>query len=255
MKEITMLERIPGPWGSNYECALSLTFDDGMDSQLETAVPLLAKSNLHGTFYVNPSGSDWRKKLLPWETVAGYGHEIGNHTISHPCACAFKENRSNCLETMTLEDIDWEVGEGKRRISEAIPIQDDFTFCYPCYHAHVGEGIKRQSYVPVVAKYHSAGRGKGDYANHPLTSDIHHLYSFPVERHALSEMIVLIEETAVQKRWVILTFHGISEGHLSVNKSDFKGLCEYLQKHNKRIWTAPVVNVSKAIGAWRIQKT
>ena len=184
-----------------------------------------------------------------------YGHEIGNHTISHPCACAFKENRSNCLETMTLEDIDWEVGEGKRRISEAIPIQDDFTFCYPCYHAHVGEGIKRQSYVPVVAKYHSAGRGKGDYANHPLTSDIHHLYSFPVERHALSEMIGLIEETAVQKRWVILTFHGISEGHLSVNKSDFKGLCEYLQKHNKRIWTAPVVNVSKAIGAWRIQKT
>ena len=36
------------------------------------------------------------------------------------------ETRVNCLETMTLDDMEWEIGEGKRRISEAIPGQVDF---------------------------------------------------------------------------------------------------------------------------------
>ncbi len=241
----------PHPWQDEYEGAVSLTFDDGMQSQLHRALPILAENGLHGTFYVNPRGRDWRGLLAPWKAVAEAGHEVGNHTVSHPCSCAFKETRADCLETMTLDEIEWEIGEGKRRISEVIPEQLDFTFCYPCYHAHVGEGPGRQSYVPVVARHHAAGRGKGDFANHPLTTDLHHLYSFPVERHALSDMIGLVEEAASQSRWAVLTFHGISEGHLSVTESDFSGLCSYLGKHRDRIWTAPVVTVAKAISDWR----
>ena len=241
----------PDPWPNGYDGAVSLTFDDGMHSQLDRAIPMLAASGLRGTFYVNPRGPDWRGRLAPWTVVAEAGHEVGNHTVSHPCSCAFKETRDGCLEAMTLDDMEWEVGEGKRRISEAIPGQVDFTFCYPCYHAHVGEGPDRQSYVPVVARHHVAGRGKGDFANHPLTADLHHLYSYPVERHALSEMIGLVEEAAGQRRWAVLTFHGISEGHLSVTESDFGGLCDYLREHSHRIWTAPVVAVAHSIRDWR----
>ncbi len=241
----------PNPWQTGYEGAVSLAFDDGMQSQLDKAIPLLAQNSLCGTFYVNPGGPNWRERLMPWIAVAEAGHEIGNHTVNHPCACAFKENRVDCLEMMTLDEITWEVGEGKRRISEMIPNQVDFSFCYPCYHTHVGEGLGRQSYVPVVANHHLAGRGKGDYANHPLTSDLHHLYSFPVENHSLSEMIGLVEEALGQGRWAVLTFHGISEGHLSVTESDFSSLCDYLRKHRDRIWTAPIVDIARAIYAWR----
>ena len=239
------------PWQNGCAGAVSLTFDDGMRSQLDRAIPILAESGLSGTFYVNPRGPDWRGRLAPWTAVAEAGHEVGNHTVSHPCSCAFKETREDCLETMTLDDMEWEIGEGKRRISEAIPGQGDFTFCYPCYHAHVGEGKDRRSYVPVVARHHVAGRGKGDFANHPLTTDLHHLYSFPVERQARTEMIGLVEEAFGQGKWAVLTFHGISEGHLSVTESDFSGLCDYLRENRGRIWTAPVVNVARAIRAWR----
>ena len=241
----------PHPWLEGCEGAVSLTFDDGMASQLDRALPILAENDLHGTFYVNPRGTDWRGLLAPWKAVAGDGHEVGNHTVNHPCSCAFKETRTGCLETMTLEDMEWEIGEGRRRISEAIPGQADFTFCYPCYHAHVGEGPGRRSYVPVVARHHIAGRGKGDFANHPLTADLHHLYSYPAERQARAGMIGLVEEAMNLGQWAVLTFHGISEGHLSVTEADFSGLCGYLRAHRDRIWTAPVVTVARAVRDWR----
>lgn len=241
------------PWPAGCEGAVSLTFDDGMPSQLERAVPLLKDHGLTGTFYINPRGDDWKSKLEPWRAVAQAGHEIGNHTVNHPCSCAFKEQREGGLEQMTLDDIETEIAEGKRRIMAAIPEQKACTFCYPCYHAHVGEGPTRQSYVPIVAGYHPAGRGKGDYGNHPVTADLHHLYSFPVERYAASEMIGLIEEYAAQGRWTILTFHGIHAGHLSVADVDFIGVCKHLQINKNRLWTAPVITVTDRIRAWRAE--
>lgn len=242
-------------WPDACEAAVSLTFDDGMPSQLDRAIPILAEHNLKGTFYVNPRGEDWLKNLEPWRAVAHAGHEVGNHTVNHPCSCAFKDTRDGGLEQMTLADIELEIAEGKRRIAEAIPEQTACTFCYPCYHAHVGEGPTRQSYVPVVAGYHTAARGKGDEANHPVTADLHHLYSFPVERLAVSEMIGLVENAVAKKRWTILTFHGILEGHLSVSEVDFIGLCQHLSRNKHRIWTAPVITASDRIRSWRMENS
>ena len=241
------------PWPDSCEAALSLTFDDGMPSHLDRAVPILGDHNLKGTFYINPRGDDWQKNIEPWRAVVHAGHEVGNHTVNHPCSWAFKEARDGGLEKMTLADIEQEIAEGKRRIGEAIPGQSGFTFCYPCYHAHIGEGPTRQSYVPVVASYHTAARGKGDEANHPVTADLHHLYSIPVERKAAWEMIGLVEDAVAKHRWVILTFHGIHAGHLSVAEVDFIGLCQHLDRNKKRIWTAPVITVSNRIRSWRLE--
>lgn len=238
-------------WPDAFHGAVSLTFDDGMRSQLERAIPTLNEYGLKGTFYVNPRGEDWKADLLPWRDVAATGHEVGNHTISHPCSWAFKTIRDTGLERMSLKDMEEEITTGKRRIHEAIPDQGEHTFCYPCYHTHIGEGKTRQSYVPIVAKHHVAGRAKGDYANHPVTADLHHLMSFPVERRSAAEMIGLIEEAMSQDRWAILTFHGIHEGHLAVADGDFRTLCAHLHRNHSRIWTAPVVAVAEYVLRFR----
>ncbi|MCC6442011.1 MAG: polysaccharide deacetylase, partial [Armatimonadetes bacterium] len=72
------------------------------------------------------------------------------------------------------------------------------------YLAFVGHGPARQSYVPVVAKHFAAGRSLGDVPNHPLTCDLHYLWSFPVERKSGAELVGLAERGAAQGRWVVL---------------------------------------------------
>ncbi|MCX6050158.1 MAG: polysaccharide deacetylase family protein [Chloroflexi bacterium] len=76
------------PWLNNCQGAISLSFDDGVESQLKLAIPMLDKYGLQATFYVNPR-DNYKEQLIPWRTAAQSGHEIGNHTINHPCSKNF----------------------------------------------------------------------------------------------------------------------------------------------------------------------
>jgi peptidoglycan/xylan/chitin deacetylase (PgdA/CDA1 family) len=240
-----------GPWPGGCVAAVSLTFDDGMRSQLERAVPILEEHGLRGTFYLNPRGDDWEERLAPWRAVAARGHELGNHTCHHPCSRAFRDDpRARGLEDMTLEELaqDIDLAEERLRLLSGVARR---SFAYPCYHAHVGEGRTRQSYVPLVAARFVAARNKGEVPNHPATCDLHFLWSFPAERMSGAELVGLAERAAREGRWTILTFHGVHEGHLPVADVDLRELCRHLASTRDRIWTAPVAEVAEAVASWR----
>lgn len=243
---------VQSPWPDGCRGAVSLTFDDGMTSQLKIAVPMLNDHGLQGTFYVNPRGDDWQERLAPWRDAARAGHEIGNHTMAHPCTRAFRDTAEpSGLEALSLEELEVDVVEAERRLRVAIPEQPERSFCYPCYQDFVGEGTERRSYVPVIARHFIAARAKGEVANHPASCTLHHLSSWPAERFWGPTLVGLAERAASQGRWTILTFHGINQGHLTVSEVDFKELCEHLHRHRERIWTAPVVVVARRILDWR----
>ena len=242
------------PWPEGCQGAVSLTFDDGLSSQLETAIPMLNECDLKATFYVNPRGDDWREKMAPWREVVESGHEVGNHTVNHPCSRNFSGKPTGGLESMTLADIETDIVEAERRLKESIPESGSRTFCYPCYMDFVGEGLSRRSYVPIVARYFPAARGKGEKVNHPVSRDLHYLSSWPVERMSGAELVGLAERSASQGGWGILTFHGIHQGHLPVADVDLGELCGFLARNRDRIWTATVAEVAERIKAWRKEK-
>jgi len=248
-------ESITAPYPEGCQGAVSLTFDDGLRSQLEVAVPVLNDRKLRATFYLNPRSSspdrdDWLERLAPWREVARQGHELGNHSISHLCSRAFGNVLNvRSLETVTLEELETDILEAERRLRALTGVQER-TFAYPCYQDFLGEGLTRQSYVPVIARHFAAGRGRGEVANHPLTCDLHHVWSFPVERMAGPELVGLAERAASQGRWVILTLHGIHEGHLPIADVDFRELCDFLACR-KDIWVAPAADVARRIREWR----
>jgi len=246
-------ESARSPWPSGRTAAVSLTFDDGMTSQLQTAIPMLNDLNLQATFYVNPRGENWQERMAPWAEVARTGHEIGNHSLTHPCSRNFNERLdAPCLERMSLDDVEADVTEAERRLRAVIPGDGPRSFCYPCYLSHVGEGERRQSYTPVIARHFIAARAKGERPhNHPLTCDLHHLWSFPAERSSGAFLIGLVEASAAIGRWVVFTFHGVLQGHLSINEVDLKELAQHLDRSRDRLWTAPVATVAQGIVDWR----
>jgi peptidoglycan-N-acetylglucosamine deacetylase len=248
--EFTMA--IVSPWPDGCQGAVSLTFDDGMTSQLRVAIPMLDEHGLAATFYLNPRGDNWEERLASWREAARAGHEIGNHTMAHPCTRAFRETGEPAgLEAMTLEELEADVVEAERRLRAAIPEPPERSFCYPCYQDHVGEGEGRRSYVPVIARHFIAARAKGEMANHPASCTLHHLSSWPVERCWGATLVGLAERAASQGRWTILTFHGLNQGNLAVADVDLRELCAHLRRHRERLWTAPVITVARRIVDWR----
>ncbi|UUZ48122.1 polysaccharide deacetylase family protein [Massilia sp. B-10] len=80
------------PWsaspGPGARAAVSLAYDDALDSQLDNALPALDKVGLRATFYLQLSNPSVGKRLNEWRAAAGRGHELGNHTLFHQCSSA-----------------------------------------------------------------------------------------------------------------------------------------------------------------------
>ena len=244
------------PWPDGCQGAISLTFDDGMASQLAVAAPMLTRFDIQGTFYINPRDG-FEQTMTAWRDVAAAGHELGNHTIRHPCSnnhAFISETGRLALETMSLDEMAQEILETGRRIAQLAPQQHATSFAYPCYLEYIGQGKTRQSYVPLVAQHCIAGRGRGEDANDPHHCDIGYLWSWQCERMTGAELVGLAEEAATKGRWGIMTFHGIQEGHLSITDRALETLCIHLSRHRDRIWTAPVATIAQQLSAWRMKQ-
>jgi hypothetical protein len=230
--------------------AVSVTFDDGTENQLEKAIPPLDQLGIKATFYIHPHGDYWQERLFPWKDVAKKGHEIGNHSLSHTCSSNFLMTFGG-LEEKSLSEIEQDILLAHKRLSEIAPHQQQWTFAYPCSNTFVGKGIQRQSYVPIIAKHFLAGRSAGEYgfANHPGVVDLACVWGISVERMSGFEMIGLVEELTHRALWVILIFHEIDGERLTVGSYDFKMLLNYLHRKRASIWTAPVIEVAKKIAS------
>ena len=232
-------------WPNDSRCAVSVTFDDGRDSQLTRAVPHLDERGLRATFYVPMRSKNHMETCKPWITVAEQGHEIGNHSKSHFCSRNFSFRRIG-LEDITLDEIEEDILAAEAILRELIPNQTERTFAYPCYQTFVGEGQTRQSYVPVVARHFVAARSTGEYGcfNDPLRIDLHCLNCVSYGHRTGVEIIGQIERCVRRRQWIIVTYHGINEGR---PEHEFVEVLDHLADRQDHIWTAPVVEVAKHV--------
>lgn len=234
-------------WPDNKRAAISLTFDDAAPSQLEHAVPILNRYGLRGTFYVNPGeGSAFERRIDAWRRVHAQGHELGNHTVSHPCSRQHPfVVPERALERWTLEQIEADIDQATERLTRLVPGYAPASFAYPCGETFVGEGAARRSYIPSVAVRFIAARGVGATDNDPAGCDLHNLSSWMVQGVTAEQMISMIQPTLAAGRWGIFCFHGVGGDHLSVDPEALAGLVRYLKERESEIWTDTVA----AIGA------
>jgi peptidoglycan/xylan/chitin deacetylase (PgdA/CDA1 family) len=135
-------------WPEGKHAAISLTFDDARVSQIDHGLPILDEYNAKATFYV--SIRSLGERLDAWKRVVANGHEIGNHSLTHPCSGNFPFARKRALEDYTLYMMRNELKEASNTIEQLIGIRP-VSFAYPCGQKFVGRGRNVKSYVSLSA--------------------------------------------------------------------------------------------------------
>lgn len=233
-------------WPKGKRTAVSLTFDDARVSQVEAGTVLLDQYDVKGTFFVVPSSVEQR--LEDWKKAAAHGHEIGNHSLNHPCTGNFPWARTKALEGYTLEKMRNELVEANKRIYELLGVNPE-VFAYPCGQTFVGRGRNTKSYVPLVAEIFMVGRGWLDEGpNDPVFCDLAQLTGMEMDGKNFEEILPLLEQAKEAGQWVVLAGHEVGEsGRQTTRLTMLRKLLEYAQDPANEIWMAPVGTVAQYI--------
>jgi len=233
-------------WPNGARAAVSLTFDDGRVSQVDNGVPVMDRYGIRATFFVNPGALTARKEA--WLKAAAKGHEIGNHTLSHPCTGNFLWARDHALEDLDLSGIEREIAAGAKGIEEVLGLVPR-TFAYSCGQKYVGRGVDTRSYVPVVAKDYLAARGWRDEGiNDPSYCDLAQLLGMEFDGLSFPEVKMLMDQAAESGGWLVLAGHDIGkEGRQTVRLDTLEEICRYGSDPANGIWIDTVENIARHI--------
>jgi peptidoglycan/xylan/chitin deacetylase (PgdA/CDA1 family) len=200
----------PGVWPDGARAALSITFDDARASQPRVAFPLLARLDVRTTFFVLPD--PLRHDRVAWQEAVAAGHEIGNHTVNHPCSANFPWSRDRALESLTVDDLAAEVADAEHRIEDAVGVTPS-VFAYPCGQTFVGRGRETQSLVPFVADRFLAGRTFNDVvANAPAHCDLAQVAARDVDHLEFAQVLPYLEAAVADRAWLVVGGHEVSHG-------------------------------------------
>ncbi len=238
-------------WPEGKRAAISLSFDDARPSQVDVGVPLLHRYGVKATFYVTPSRL--KQRLTDWKRAVAEGHEIGNHTLTHPCTGNFGWSRNNALEAFDLKQMKREVSDANRTIHDLLGVTPS-TFAYPCGQKFVGKGKTVKSYVPLIAGMFLAGRGWLDEgSNDPSVCDLAQALAVESDNHDFNQIRPLIEQAVLQGRWLILAGHeiGVEDKPQTTRVSLIEALCTYARNADNGIWIDTVANVASRIARIR----
>ncbi len=229
-------------WPQGKKAALSLTFDDARPSQIDTGIPLLDKYRVKGTFYVSPDNLE--KNLAGWMRAVKTGHEIGNHTMTHPCTGNYAFSRENALEDYTLDRMAREIDDATGVILEKLGVRPR-SFAYPCGQAFVGRGKDLKSYVPLVAERFLTGRGwLGEDANDPAICDLSQLLAMESDGKTFEQLKPILDRAADEGRWVIFCGHEIGRGGYQTTLTEtVEKLCQYALEPASGIWLDTVSSI------------
>lgn len=234
-------------WPAGIRAVVSLSFDDARRSQTTNGLPILDAHGIKATFYV--SVKPMEQYVQAWRKAVETGHEIGNHTLTHPCTGNFAWSRQNALEDYTLERMEEdEILAANAAIQKALGVTP-VTFAYPCGQAYVGRGENVRSYVPLIARHFLAGRGyQGETANAPRCCDLAQALAIGSDGATFEQLKPWVDGAAERGEWLILAGHDIGEGGRQVTlASELEKLCRYVKDPANGIWVDTVAAVGKYV--------
>lgn len=231
-------------WPEGKRAAISLTFDDARFSQVDRGLPILDEYGRKATFYVSIRSLEQR--LEAWKAAVANGHEIGNHSLVHPCSGNFPFSRDKALEDYTLDQMRSELYAASEAIEDLLGVRPA-SFAYPCGQKYVGRGRNFRSYVPLVAEEFLTGRGWMDeWANDPAFCDMANLMGVELDGKSFEQVKQVIDRTLTNGGWLVFCGHEIGDGGRQTTlASTLEALCEYAQDPANGIWLDSVEAIAR----------
>ncbi|MTI41547.1 polysaccharide deacetylase family protein [Fulvivirga lutimaris] len=225
-------------WPNGAKAAICLTYDDGLSNHVNTVGPMLKKYNFKATFYPTLASSSIYDEMDKWKLLAQDGHELGNHTLYHPCQKSkpgmgwLKDYQD--LDQYSIEQLLEEIQLANSFLS-ALDGKKNRTFAYPCAHYYAG-GV---NYKDSINEYASAARGSSEdqeLVKSPTEIDIYNVPSWAPNNHKADDLIAYIEKVIENNSFSTFTFHGIGAEDMIVSKEDHEEMLKYLDAHRDEIW-------------------
>ena len=237
-------------WPEGKRAAVSLSFDDARISQPKIGLDLFRRHPAKVTFYVGPRGVE--KDLAGWKGLVADGHEIGNHSTSHPCPGNFAWSRKNALEEYSMARLEADIDAATRDIELLLGVRTA-SFAYPCGMKTIGRGVDTQSYVPAVATRFRTSRGfRDEAANDPGYVDFAQIAGVESDGMSFEAMKAAAQTAAKAGGWLVFAGHEIGKpANQTTDAAALEQFIDWAKNPANGIWLDTVDSVAKYVEGHR----
>ncbi|MHC4905437.1 MAG: polysaccharide deacetylase family protein [Planctomycetota bacterium] len=227
-------------WQGDKNGAVSISFNNGWDSQYQNAFPALQSRDLKATFYTISSQISFPNIIQIQQLVAD-GQEIGSQAVD-----------PNDLTELPYEQQLYQLSESQAYLQQ-LTGQEVTTLAYPY-------GTYDAGVISLAKNYYIAARTTDALElNDPNDSfDSDWFYELVVigphdngggDANAIAYLNDSVDLAASENKWAIELFHsiGISGGYDAVSNEAFGEHLDYLLTCEPNVWVAPVGRVSEYI--------
>jgi peptidoglycan/xylan/chitin deacetylase (PgdA/CDA1 family) len=234
---ITYSQNVSSPyevatWLGFRKAAISYTFDDNCSNQFTKAIPIFDEFSYKLTlFTVTDSINDWEKL----KSAADSGHEIANHTVSHP-------HISN--PTLTVEQQKIELDSSTALINDKIGSKQIYTLAYP-YCELWNAALCKSLFI--AARGCSGSIEPKTPANMMNVSSIICGAAGNIKTEANFQTYAT--NAAKKSGWLVYLIHGIDNdfGYSSLSSEVLRASLQYLSTNDDKYWVSSFGNVARYI--------
>jgi len=231
-------------WPNGAKTAVSLAYDDALDSQLDNALPALNHYGFKASFYLTLSSAVFKNRRLEWQAAANAGHELGNHTINHACRGSLPNrewvDKNNDLDNKTADELVKEVKQANAILNK-LDGEKVRTFTVPCLD-HLAGG---KNYVEQIQYLFVGIKGKtGDVESNIQALQVENISVIGPVNLTGDELIAYVKQAKNNGTMVNFTFHGIGGDYLSISNEAHRQLLAYLANNKTTYWVDTFRNIS-----------
>ena len=233
------------PWHGK-KCAVVLTYDDAIDQHLDNAVPVLDSLKLKATFYITAFSQSMQTRMNEWKKLATNGHELGNHTLFHPCIGGTGRewvSKQNDLRNFSVKRMENEVRMTSLFL-QALDGKTKRTFAFTCGDMKIDDSL----FINGMKNDFVAARVVNDQMHKINEIDLYNIDCYLVNNHSFSQMKEWVDKAIQTNSLLVILFHGVGGGNsLDVSIPAHREFLQYLKRNEKDIWITPMLEAAEFI--------